>query len=206
MTYLNISHKTKEQKKNISIWQISETYLRVQKNNIRIQLYLHLSQKLLSNNNKANRDKYSLAIILHYLGWYYIDTDQITSEGIHTKNYLKSDLRYLNEKEGVGLYEILLKANNWQKEILIKIRKIINGQYTRPNLKSLNDRIVKEAIKLLIYTITGISLITDWVGIKHFESDKRLKSQKSRFETKIGHEFAPKKLEFSKNYIMPNII
>ena len=57
------------------------------------------AQRLLDAHPEADRDIVSLAILLHDIGWYSIDMQDIIEKGFGP-NMMQSDVRFLHESEG----------------------------------------------------------------------------------------------------------
>ena len=206
MSYLNNNYIIKNMGQYTSVWKSCKKYLRARKNDIHIPLSYHWCQKLLTKYKEADQDVCSLAIILHDIGWYCIDIEKIIKDGFRSKNYLQSKVRFMHEKEGVNLSKVILKKSNWEKEIIYDVCDIIDGHDTRNYPKSLNDRIVRDADKLWRYSVTGIAIASDWLGVTPSEYIRKLNIQKNKLETEYGYELALKELEISKENLMAHII
>jgi hypothetical protein len=84
------------------VWRASEPYMRARKNDVHIPLSSAFARKLLEIHPEADEDIVSLALLLHDIGWWSIDKDEIIEKGFGP-NMMQSDVRFLHEREGVRL-------------------------------------------------------------------------------------------------------
>ena len=89
------------------VWRAAEPYMRARKNDVHIPLSFGWAVRLLDHFPQADRDVCLLAILLHDIGWWAIDMDEILAEGFRGENILQSDVRYRHEAEGVRLHALL---------------------------------------------------------------------------------------------------
>jgi|TARA_R110002153_G_scaffold134290_1_gene283557 HD superfamily phosphodiesterase len=145
-----------------NVFQAAEKYMRVRKNDVHIPISFYYAMRLADAYPDADRELVGVAIILHDIGWYSIDEDDIFKKGFQSENFMQSDVRYLHESEGVRLAKPLLKDLGYDDEFIEKICTIIDGHDTRAFAKSLEDEIVRDADKLWRFTQTGVSVACDW--------------------------------------------
>jgi CRISPR/Cas system-associated endonuclease Cas3-HD len=145
-----------------ALFKAAEKYMRVRKNDVHIPISYQYALRLLEHYPQADATLVSVAIILHDIGWYSIDEDDIFKKGFQTENFLKSDVRYLHESEGVRLSIPLLQDLGYSEEFIKKVGTIIDGHDTRDFAQSLEDEIVRDADKLWRFTVTGVSVASDW--------------------------------------------
>ncbi|PIB27565.1 HD domain-containing protein [Maribacter sp. 4G9] len=145
-----------------TILKSAEKYMRTRKNDVHIPISYSYAMKLADNYPEADRDVVGAAIILHDIGWYSIDEEDIFKKGFQSKNFMKSDVRYLHESEGVKLGTEVLKKLGYADEFIEKVCYIIDGHDTRDEARSLEDKIVRDADKLWRFTLTGVSVASDW--------------------------------------------
>ena len=79
------------------VWRSAEPYMRAWKNDIHILLSYDWAHQLLEAYPDADRDVYSLAMLLHDIGWHSIVKGAILNHGFRSDNFLQSDVRYLHE-------------------------------------------------------------------------------------------------------------
>ncbi len=144
------------------IFKAAEKYMRVRKNDVHIPLSFAYALRLIEKYPAANADLAAAGIILHDIGWYSIDEDDIFKKGFQSENFMQSDVRYLHESEGVRLSVEVLSSLNYPAEFIEKVGIIIDGHDTRAFAKSLEDEIVRDADKLWRFSVTGVSIACDW--------------------------------------------
>lgn len=144
------------------VFKAAEKYMRVRKNDVHIPISFHYAMRLADGYPDADRLLVGVAIILHDIGWYSIDEEDIFKKGFQSENFMQSDVRYLHESEGVRLAKPLLKDLGHDDEFIEKVCTIIDGHDTRGFAKSLEDEIVRDADKLWRFTQTGVSVACDW--------------------------------------------
>lgn len=144
------------------LFKAAEKYMRVRKNDVHIPISYHYAMKVAKHYPNADIDLVTAGIILHDIGWYSIDEDDIFKKGFQSENFMQSDVRYLHESEGVRLGTEVLKSLNCEDNFIGKVNTIIDGHDTRGFAKSLEDEIVRDADKLWRFTITGVSVACDW--------------------------------------------
>jgi hypothetical protein len=188
------------------VWRAAEPYMRARKNDVHIPLSFAWAQKLLDHHPDADRDICSLAILLHDIGWYSIDMDQIINEGFRGENFLQSDVRYLHETEGVRLATEVLQKTGWNESVITSVCEIIDGHDTRPTPHHLNDSIVRDADKLWRFSVTGVAVVCDWMEMTPREYAKRLEGQFEKLETDEGRKMAMAELELTHTALMFHVI
>lgn len=145
-----------------AIFKAAEKYMRVRKNDVHIPLSYHYALRLLASYPEADADLVAASIILHDIGWYSIDEDDIFKKGFQSENFMQSDVRYLHESEGVRLSAEVLKGIGYDDAFIRKVGEIIDGHDTRKFAKSLEDKIVRDADKLWRFHVVGVSVAADW--------------------------------------------
>lgn len=188
------------------VWRKAEPYMRARKNDIHIPLSFRWAARLLEDYTEADRDVCLLAILLHDIGWYAIDKEDIIEKGFSGPNMLQSDVRYLHEAEGVRMGTEVLEATGWDADMIGQVCEIIDGHDTRPEPRHLNDRIVRDADKLWRFDVTGIAVASDWFKLTPHGYAERLEDQKSTLETEAGRNFATEALAASRNMLMLHVI
>ena len=149
-------------KKYNHVIKAAEKYMRVRKNDVHVPISYQYALKLLRKYPNADPDLAAISIILHDIGWYSIDEDDIFKKGFQSENFMQSDVRYLHESEGVRLSGELLRELGHSETFIQKVATIIDGHDTRSYAKSLEDEIVRDADKLWRFSTTGISVACDW--------------------------------------------
>ena len=187
------------------IWRTSETYMRARKNDVHIPLSYAFARKLLQHYPDADEDIVSLAIILHDIGWYCIDMGDIIEKGFGP-NMMQSEVRFRHEREGVRMSREVLEQTNWPESVIAAVGEIIDGHDTRPQARSLNDRVVRDADKLWRFTVTGVAVACDWFKMTPRQYADRLEQQVSILETEAGRQMAATALAQTRVTLMLDLI
>ena len=187
------------------VWRTSEAYMRARKNDVHIPLSYAFARELLKQYPDADEDIVSLAIILHDIGWYSIDMRDIIEKGFGP-NMMQSDVRFLHETEGVRMSREVLEQTNWPEPVITAVGEIIDGHDTRPQARSLNDRLVRDADKLWRFTVTGVAVASDWFKMTPRQYADRLEQQVSILETEAGRQLAAQALAETRLALMLHLI
>ena len=187
------------------VWRTSEAYMRARKNDVHIPLSYAFARELLKQYPDADEDIVSLAIILHDIGWYSIDMRDIIEKGFGP-NMMQSDVRFLHESEGVRMSREVLEKTNWPESVIAAVGEIIDGHDTRPQARSLNDRLVRDADKLWRFTVTGVAVASDWFRMTPRQYADRLEQQVSILETEAGRRLAAQALAETRAALMLHLI
>ena len=188
-----------------AVWRASEIYMRARKNDVHIPLSYAWARKLLEAHSEADADIVSLAIILHDIGWYTIDMKDIMEKGFGP-NMMQSDVRFRHEVEGVRLAREVLTKTGWPEPVILAVCEIIDGHDTRPDPRSLNDRLVRDADKLWRFSVTGISVACDWFKMTPHQYADKQEKQVAILETEKGREWAADELAKTRAALMLHVI
>jgi HD domain len=187
------------------VWRAAETYLRARKNDIHIPLSYAHARQLLTAYPDADEDIVSLAIILHDIGWWSIDMDDILSKGFGP-DMMQSDVRFLHESEGVRLATPILKTLGWPAKTIKAVCDIIDGHDTRKEPKSLNDRLVRDADKLWRFSVPGVAVASDWLKLTPSRYVQRLDTiVLKQLETEAGLAIATKLLAETRKALLTDV-
>jgi hypothetical protein len=187
------------------VWREAETYMRARKNDVHIPLSFAFARRLLEIYPEADEDIVSLAILLHDIGWWSIDMADIIEKGFGP-NMMQSDVRFLHEREGVRLSREVLARTGWPPEVIAAVGEIIDGHDTRPQPRSLNDRLVRDADKLWRFTVTGVAVACDWFKMNPHQYADRLSQQFSLLETEAGRKMAEEELAKTRAALMLHLV
>ena len=188
-----------------AVWRKAEPYMRARKNDVHVPLSFGWAQRLLDQHPEADRDIVSLAILLHDIGWYSIDMEDIIEKGFGP-NMMQSDVRFLHETEGVRLCRPVLQETGWPEDTIQAVCEIIDGHDTRPTPRHLNDRLVRDADKLWRFSVTGVSVACDWFKMTPHQYADRLTQQTAVLETDIGRHWAAAELQATRATLMLHLI
>jgi hypothetical protein len=187
------------------VWRTAEPYLRARKNDVHIPLSFAIARKLLIAYPDADADIVSLAILLHDIGWWAIDMVDIVEKGFGP-NMMQSEVRFLHEREGVRLSREVLEKTGWPEPIIAAVGEIIDGHDTRPQPRSLNDRLVRDADKLWRFTVTGVAVGCDWFKMTPHQYADRLEKVLAILETEVGREMAVQELAQTRTALMMHLL
>jgi len=188
------------------VWRRAEPYMRARKNDVHIPLSFAWAQRLLDEYPEADRDVCSLAILLHDIGWYSIDMEDIIEKGFSGPNMLQSDVRYLHEAESIRLGTAVMRETGWDEAVIAAVNEIIDGHDTRTEPRHLNDRIVRDADKLWRFSVTGVSVACEWFKTTPHGYADRLEHQKDQLETEAGRRMAAETLAETRRRLMLHVI
>ncbi|WP_434622510.1 HD domain-containing protein [Tabrizicola sp. M-4] len=188
-----------------AVWRRAEPYMRARKNDVHVPLSFAWAQRLLEAHPEADRNIVSLAILLHDIGWYSIDMEDIIEKGFGP-NMMQSDVRFLHESEGVRLSRPVLEETGWSEAVILAVAEIIDGHDTRPDPRHLNDRLVRDADKLWRFSVTGVSVACDWFKMTPRQYADRLEHQVAQLETEIGRQWAGEELRATRAALMLHVI
>lgn len=188
-----------------AVWRAAEPYMRARKNDVHIPLSYVFACKLLELYPDADADVVSLAIILHDIGWWTIDMTDIIEKGFGP-DMMKSDVRFLHEREGVRLSREVLEKTGWPETTIAAVAEIIDGHDTRAEPRSLNDRLVRDSDKLWRFTVTGVSVACDWFKMNPHQYADRLIEQTTVLETEAGRKMATVELAKTRQILLLDLL
>lgn len=188
-----------------AVWREAEPYMRARKNDIHIPLSFAFARRLLAIYPDADEDIVSLAILLHDIGWWTIDMTDIIEKGFGP-NMMQSEVRFLHEREGVRLSREVLTKTGWPEQVIAAVGEIIDGHDTRPQPRSLNDRLVRDSDKLWRFTVTGVAVACDWFKLTPHQYADRLTKQFTLLETPAGRDIAEAELAATRETLMLHLI
>ena len=145
-------------------WALARPYMRARKNDVHIPISFDYARRLLEHHPEADRDVVLLGILLHDIGWAVVDQEAIVTEGFGP-DMLTSAVRIAHEREGARLAGEILDELGEPTPVRDEIVEIIAGHDTRLHALSRNDELVKDADKLWRFTVTGIAVGCDWLGL-----------------------------------------
>lgn len=144
-----------------AVWRAAEEFMRVRGNDIHIPISLTFAELLLDAHPEADPLVTRLAILLHDSGWARVDESKILTEGFQG-DWRKSDIRFQHEVEGCNIAREILPALGYSDEVIERVTTIIDGHDTRPDHKSIEDALMRDADRLWRFTPAGIALASGW--------------------------------------------
>ena len=160
------------------VWRAAEEFMRVRGNDIHIPISLTFAELLLDAHPEADPLVTRLAILLHDSGWARVDESKILTEGFQG-DWRKSDIRFQHEVEGCNIAREILPGLGYTDEIIERVTTIIDGHDTRPDHKSIEDALMRDADRLWRFTPAGIALASGW--FKKTPSQYRLQLEETTY-------------------------
>ncbi|WP_101851042.1 HD domain-containing protein [Kocuria flava] len=143
------------------IWVRARPHLDVRNNDAHSLYAWGIARQLLPLVPGADPDVVLPAILLHDTGWGRVDEERILSEGF-SGDWRKADIRYEHERQGCLIAEEVLPELGYDAEFVGRVTAIIDGHDTRPEARSLEDALVRDADRLWRFDQVGIALASSW--------------------------------------------
>lgn len=188
-------------------WKAFEKYWRVRKNDVHIPLSFIYVRRLLEAYPQADEDVCVLGLMLHDIGWHSIDGPDLIQTAFGGKNFMQSDARYFHEAEGCRISREILPTLGWSAEVIEQVCEIIDGHDTRAKPRHLNDSIVRDADKLWRYSVTGVSVVCDWMKATPRQYADRLEATGfAQLETEVALLIAKRELAETRRTLKLDVI
>jgi hypothetical protein len=143
------------------IWARVVPETRARSNDIHLPISLAYAERLCAVHPEADALVVRVTILLHDTGWGRVDEERILSEGF-SGDWRKADIRYEHERQGCLIAEEVLPALGYDEAFVARVTAIIDGHDTRPEPRSLEDSLVRDADRLWRFDHTGIALAHNW--------------------------------------------
>ena len=143
------------------IWARVVPETRARSNDIHLPISLAYAERLCAAHPEADALVVRVAILLHDTGWGRVDEERILSEGF-SGDWRKADIRYEHERQGCLIAEEVLPELGYDEAFVARVTAIIDGHDTRPEPRSLEDSLVRDADRLWRFDHTGIALAHNW--------------------------------------------
>ncbi len=143
------------------IWERVVPETRARSNDIHLPISLAYAERLCAAHPEADSLVVRVAILLHDTGWGRVDEERILSEGF-SGDWRKADIRYEHERQGCLIAEEVLPDLGYPPEFVERVTAIIDGHDTRPDPRSLEDALVRDADRLWRFDQVGIALASSW--------------------------------------------
>ena len=92
-------------------------------------------------------------------------------------DWRRADVRFEHERHGCDIAREVLPPLGYDDEFVTRVTDIIDGHDTRPESRSLEDSLVRDADRLWRFTPAGIALASGWFGLTPAEYCRRLRSE-----------------------------
>jgi HD superfamily phosphodiesterase len=150
-----------------AVWRAALPYMRARKNDIHVPMAYQYALRLLQSYPQADHKVVLLAILLHDIGWAFVDQERIISEcfgGADMAAVMASDIRIAHEKEGARVAGEILAGLGYPDDVRARVVEIIDGHDTRKEALSLEDALVKDSDALWRWSTAGVSISAAWWG------------------------------------------
>ena len=115
-------------------------------------------------------------------------------------------MRIAHEKEGARIARAILAPLGYPAELVDEVVAIIDGHDTRRHALSRNDELVKDADKLWRFSVTGVSVASDWFSLTPAEYAERLEEQLELFFTETAEAIARAELDVSRAALRVDVL
>lgn len=156
------------------LWRAIVTESRSRSNDIHLPISFAFAERLCNAYPEADALVVRVAILLHDTGWARVDESKIVSEGF-SGDWRKADIRFEHERHGCDIAREVLPGLGYDEEFVTRVTDIIDGHDTRPESRSLEDSLVRDADRLWRFTPTGIALASGWFSLTPAEYTRRLR-------------------------------
>jgi hypothetical protein len=143
------------------VWAAVVPETRTRGNDIHLPISLAYAERLVAVYPDADPLVVRVAILLHDTGWGRVDEERILTEGFRG-NWRKAAIRYEHEKQGCVIAREVLPPLGYSPSFVDAVVDIIDGHDTRPDARSLEDALVRDADRLWRFDHAGIALASGW--------------------------------------------
>jgi hypothetical protein len=143
------------------IWKAVVTETRTRGNDIHLPISLAYAERLCDAFPAADRLLVRVAIQLHDTGWARVDETRIVSEGF-SGDWRRAEIRFEHERQGCVIAREVLPPLGYDGDFVSEVCDIIDGHDTRPEARSLEDALVRDADRLWRFDHAGIALASGW--------------------------------------------
>src|SRR4051812_34791247 len=143
------------------IWKSVVAETRTRGNDIHLPISLAYAERLCDAFPEADRLLVRVAVQLHDTGWGRVDEARILSEGF-SGDWRKAEIRFEHERQGCIIAREVLPPLGYDGDFVRQVCDIIDGHDTRPEARSLEDALVRDADRLWRFDHAGIALASGW--------------------------------------------
>jgi len=158
------------------IWAAVVPETRARSNDIHLPISLAYAERLVAAYPEADAELVRVTILLHDTGWGRVDESRIISEGFGG-DWRKADIRFQHEQQGCEIAREVLPGLGYGDEFIDAVCAIIDGHDTRPEARSLEDALVRDADRLWRFDHAGIALASGWFGLDPAAYSDRLRAE-----------------------------
>jgi hypothetical protein len=143
------------------IWKAVVTETRTRGNDIHLPISLAYAERLCDAFPEADRLLVRVSIQLHDTGWGRVDETRILAEGF-SGDWRRAEIRFEHERQGCVIAREVLPPLGYDGDFGGQVCDIIDGHDTRPDVRSLEDALVRDADRLWRFDHAGIALASGW--------------------------------------------
>ncbi|GAA1635067.1 HD domain-containing protein [Georgenia ruanii] len=146
------------------IWRAVIPETRARSNDVHLPISLAYAERLCAVHPEADALVVRVAILLHDTGWGRVDEARIFAEGF-SGDWRKAQIRFEHERQGCLIAREVLPPLGYDDEFVERVVAIIDGHDTRPDSRSLEDSLVRDADRLWRFDHAGIAVAAGWFGL-----------------------------------------
>jgi hypothetical protein len=158
------------------LWAAVVPETRVRGNAVHLPISLAYAERLVRAHPQSHALLVRVSILLHDTGWARVDQSRILSEGFGGE-WRKAAIRYEHEKQGCVIAREVLPPLGYDDAFVDAVCDIVDGHDTRPDARSLEDALVRDADRLWRFDHAGIALASGWFAMDPATYCDRLASE-----------------------------
>lgn len=188
------------------VWRAVVPETRARANDIHLPMSLAYAERLCAVHPEADALLVRVAILLHDTGWGRVDETRILTEGF-AGDWRKAEIRFEHERQGCLIAREVLPPLGYAEEFVERVVTIIDGHDTRPESKSLEDSLVRDADRLWRFDYAGIALAAGWFGLDPATYADRLETEiMPELLTDAAHTIAAAHLACSRALLKTDVL
>lgn len=188
------------------IWKSIVPESRTRANDIHLPTSFAYAERLCDSYPEADALVVRVSILLHDTGWGRVDESRIISEGF-SGDWRRAAIRYEHERQGCVIAREVLPPLGYDDGFVDRVCEIIDGHDTRPDAKSLEDELVRDADRLWRFAPVGIALASSWFAMTPAVYCDRLESEiLPELQTEAGYRMAVADLERSRALLKTDVL
>lgn len=188
-----------------AIWRSVAIDLRTRGGDVHVPISMAYAERLCAAYPAVNSELVRVAVLLHDTGWARVDYDRIFSEGF-APGGITSNIRYEHEAQSCEIAREVLPPLGYSEEFVEAVCTIIDGHDTRPEPKSFEDALMKDADRLWRFDPCGVALGSSWFGISPAEYLHRLREEVFMLFTEAGVEMGATHLQRTSALLLGDVL
>lgn len=158
------------------LWRSIVHESRARQNDVHLPISFAFAERLCDAYPEADALVVRIATLLHDTGWSRVEQDRILTEGF-TGDWRRADVRFEHERHGCDIAREVLPPLGYDPTLVERVTDIVHGHDTRPEPRSLEDALVRDADRLWRFTATGIAIASTWFRLTPAEYCRRLRAE-----------------------------